>query len=399
MRSLIVIGLSVCTATAATAQTELIIRRPDRTDQVIQLADSARTARIEIQLDSILGARNVAEAGRLMAARLKDLQRDMAQVRLDTLQPITTLALRLPQVELATRNELQGLKSRLQASWRAQPHFGIAVDYRPRDTDRWGAYVMAVTPGSPAAQAGILSGDIITRIAGKSLVEKDRKDASATDASLPYVRLTTIIAQLDIGKSVAVELRRGNQMHTVHVTPDESDMTQPAIAQGEPFTKLFAAPRGNVVSTISVPALAPDMQSFSVFEGDGFGDAYGPARLFGNIELAPMNDKLGAYFGTTEGVLVINNVADRRSWVAYDGPRTSVVARGDVRVLADSIQMNFKTPELDLLPGDVITAVDGRKVTTPSQLMRIVASYDRGEEFKLQVVRQKHAETIPVKMP
>lgn len=387
MRSLIVIGLSMSVATAATAQTELIIRRPGHSDQVLQLADSARTARIGIQLDSslrvMLGARNSAEADRMIAGRFKDLQREIAGVRIDSLQS-TMLALQLPQLEHAERGRMLAL-----GALPAQPHFGIAVDYRPRDSDRWGAYVMAVTPGSPAAQAGILSGDIITRIAGKSLVEKDRKEATQTDASLPYVRLTTIISQLEVGKPVAVELRRGTQTHTVHVTPDESDAMQPTIAQGEPFTTLFAAPRSNGASMISMPTMAPDMQSISVFSnGDGFGDgdgggyAYGPARLFGDVELAPMNEKLGAYFGVSEGVLVVDT---------RPSPRTG----NDGRDTAYETSQNA----IKLEPGDVITAVDSRKVTTPSQLMRIVASYDRGEEFKLQVMRQKHTQTIPVKMP
>jgi S1-C subfamily serine protease len=54
---------------------------------------------------------------------------------------------------------------------------------------------------------------------------------------------------------------------------------------------------------------------------------------------------------------------------------------------------------LGLEPGDVIVSVDGRKVTTPSQLMRIVSTYDRGDEFKLQIMRQKRAEALTVKMP
>ena len=50
-------------------------------------------------------------------------------------------------------------------------------------------------------------------------------------------------------------------------------------------------------------------------------------------------------------------------------------------------------------PGDVILSVDGRKVTSPSQLMRIVGSYDHNDEFRLQILRQKRAETLTIKMP
>ena len=67
--------------------------------------------------------------------------------------------------------------------------------------------------------------------------------------------------------------------------------------------------------------------------------------------------------------------------------------------LSDSTMKHQAMPEVALEPGDVIISVDGRKVTTPSQLIRIVGTYDRGEEFKLQVMRQKRQESIPVKMP
>ena len=48
---------------------------------------------------------------------------------------------------------------------------------------------------------------------------------------------------------------------------------------------------------------------------------------------------------------------------------------------------------------DIGLSVDGRKVTSPSQLMRIVGTYEHNDEFKLQIMRQKRAETLTVKMP
>jgi S1-C subfamily serine protease len=82
--------------------------------------------------------------------------------------------------------------------------------------------------------------------------------------------------------------------------------------------------------------------------------------------MATLNAGLGSYFGTTDGVLIIN--------------------AGEKQ-------------ELGLIPGDVVTAVDGRKVTSPSQLMRILRTYEQGEEFKLQIMRQKRAESVTGKMP
>jgi S1-C subfamily serine protease len=84
------------------------------------------------------------------------------------------------------------------------------------------------------------------------------------------------------------------------------------------------------------------------------------------LEMASLNAGLGSYFGTSEGVLIINT---------------------------------GEKQELGLLPGDVVTAVDGRKVSSPSQLARILRTYEKGEEYKLQVMRQKKSETVTGKMP
>ena len=79
------------------------------------------------------------------------------------------------------------------------------------------------------------------------------------------------------------------------------------------------------------------------------------------LELAPLNPDLGRYFSATEGVLVISVPPESK---------------------------------LGLKPGDVVLSVDGRKVKVPSQLFRVLQSYEAGEEFKLEVMRMKKKETV-----
>jgi S1-C subfamily serine protease len=74
------------------------------------------------------------------------------------------------------------------------------------------------------------------------------------------------------------------------------------------------------------------------------------------LELAQVNPQLGSYFGTTEGVLVVD--------------------------VPDSAPLGLKA-------GDVVLSVDGRKVSSPGQLMRILGSYDSDEPIGLEVMRQK----------
>jgi len=83
------------------------------------------------------------------------------------------------------------------------------------------------------------------------------------------------------------------------------------------------------------------------------------------LELAPLNSDLGQYFGASEGVLVISAPADSA---------------------------------LGLKGGDVILAVDGRRPAGPSHLLRILRSYESGESFKLDILRNHKRETVTARL-
>ena len=423
MRHLIALGLCLCAVTSAVAQTEVIIRRPGEKDQVIQLDSSARAkeamARAQVELR---------RATTTVARQVKELQQQLGRTRLTELPTrINTLALK--NAELATRTALAPMMLRLKELNR-QPRLGVVVTTVPRETDKWGAYVTSVTPGSPADKAGILSGDIITRIAGKSLTEKTAKGEDSEDSS-PGLRLINIVSQLEPGKAVEVDLRRGTQNRTVKVTPVEDEMPSMArLAPGTPMPGGFAYSIGRDMGKLAMPepSIKFDSPSMSIFSQGGPGTFYysfDTNGLFGNLELVSLNEKLGSYFGTSEGVLVVSTEAHR----LFDGVVTGMpgtvsirrrtdttgrargrgAAAGRMEIRADTINgeatqlaapaMRRTTVDIGLEPGDVIVSVDGRKVTTPSQLMRIVGTYDRGDEFKLQIMRQKRAETLNVKRP
>ena len=75
-----------------------------------------------------------------------------------------------------------------------------------------------------------------------------------------------------------------------------------------------------------------------------------------NMELATLTPRLGKYFGTEKGVLVIR-------------------APGD--------------GQLKLEDGDVILAIDGREPTSGSHATRILSSYQPGEKINLKIVRER----------
>jgi S1-C subfamily serine protease len=227
---------------------------------------------------------------------------------------------------------------------------GIKVNLQARDTDSLGAYVESVTPNGPAATAGLRSGDVITKVEGKSVLSGGAA-VGGRDArqSLPGLRLIELAARLEPSDTVAVEFLRGKDRRTVSlVTEDEPDMVMAGPGGGHPFIMRFRGDGPH--DDMRLPA--------GDFMDMGPGERFEP---LGDLELAPLNPDLGQYFGTTEGVLVIR--------APKDGA-------------------------LGLKGGDVVQAVDGRKPAGPSHLMRILRSYDRGETFKLDILRNRKRETV-----
>jgi len=233
---------------------------------------------------------------------------------------------------------------------------GIKVNLRARDTDSIGAYVDAVTPGGPAAQAGIRSGDIITRLDGKSVLAggsaaNDR--ARPVQESLPGIRLIELAARLEPNDTVAVEFRRGTERHTVNVvTADEPDFS----FSGSPGRRIIPFPPGG--------GLEPAADFLERFEGPPRWDLFVRSPL-ARLELARLNPDLGRYFGTSDGVLVIS------------APKDSA---------------------LGLKGGDVVLSVDGRRPAGPSHLLRILRSYETGESFKLDILRNHKRATLTARL-
>ncbi|HJR36684.1 MAG TPA: PDZ domain-containing protein, partial [Gemmatimonadales bacterium] len=48
--------------------------------------------------------------------------------------------------------------------------------------------------------------------------------------------------------------------------------------------------------------------------------------------------------------------------------------------------------------GDVILSVDGRKATGPNSLLRILRSYDEGDSFRLDIMRNKSRISVTGKL-
>jgi S1-C subfamily serine protease len=242
------------------------------------------------------------------------------------------------------------VQGRLSIFTQRRARLGVSVDMRAGANDSIGATIAGVTPGGPAFQAGIRTGDIITHIDGRSLLTGDVRDPEA-DRSLPALRLTEYVAQLEANDTIRIEYRRdGERRTTTLVTGNEPIM----VVEG---------PAGNWIYRFDWPPLGQGRTIERAREPFGARGEYWVTlgSPLANLELAPLNADLGAYFGTSEGVLVIN------------------------------------VPEhwaLGLKGGDVVLSVDGRRVTSPSSLLRILRTYEPTENIRLEIMRNRSRQTV-----
>ena len=198
-----------------------------------------------------------------------------------------------------------------------------------------GVEVLGVSPGGPAEQAGVKTGDIVVAMNGQSLRSADGRN--------PGAQLVDLMRGVEPGQTVNLDYLRNGQKRSAAVTAAPAE---PPIAR---------------ILRERLPKQLPEGLQIPGFEG-----LMGPERQFRSLELVTVTPKLGKYFGTEEGLLVVR------------------AAEGQV---------------LPLEEGDVLLSIDGRKPDSPGHAFRILRSYQPGEKVKLGVLRNRKQLELAVTMP
>ena len=318
--------------------------------------------------DVTAAQRRVEEAQRQLIAALEELRRN----REESMEPASA----------ALRKAIEELRS-AQRDLRADQYYDLAyrlrtvepgninvflTEGRPRmgvllaettQREAWdslGAKLSAVTPGGPAEEAGLKAGDIIVTANGKALGRKDRREES------PNQKLVATINELEEGDALQVEFLRDGKRASATVKVRELRSESYAFSMFTPDSNQFRfdVARPDLALTWEGPQegriarVAPNLIS-----------TFMPFQWF-NMELVELNEGLGSYFGTTEGLLVVRAPDD------------------------ESFQLKS---------GDVILSIDGRAPTSPAHALRIMRSYEPGESMKIDIMREKKRQTVTVTIP
>lgn len=225
----------------------------------------------------------------------------------------------------------------------ADPNRGmLGVVLEPSDK---GLKVVAVTPGGPAEQAGIAAGDVITAVDGKTV----RRDDGAVHA----------FGDVDAGQSVRLSIDRGGTVRKVAVKAERREaMAWPNVVMAHRMNWNDSHGPVDVERVLE--------RARRQLEHARRHDTFFFSAPWWGLNLAPLNPDLGRYFGTDKGALVLSAESSR-----YPG----------------------------LKAGDVITAIDGKSVERPEDVMRALRDRKEGQLVRLAVRRHGANTSVRMKTP
>jgi S1-C subfamily serine protease len=241
-----------------------------------------------------------------------------------------------------------------------RPKLGVLVSPEARPGADEGAEVVAVTPGSPAAEAGLQAGDIILKANGKKLADYAKPAGDGDDTNPAWRGLMEFSVSLNSGDRATLDYRRGGEARSANLTARDLPPARVRVVK-------TVGPDGKTQQEVVLnddDELPADTREISLVRGAG---PHGLPGGFMDLELTALNPDLGDYFGTRSGVLVT------------------------------------RVPEGSALPlksGDVLTKIgDERDLKGPGQAMRALRAHESGEKVAVELIRHGKPMTVSLVIP
>lgn len=302
---------------------------------------------------------------------------------------------------------------------------GVSITYdQDREVEARGARIEEVSDG-PAREAGLMEGDIVVRVDGRSVLEpldeEERERSLDLDQSIPVQRFVALVGALEPGEAVEFEVLRDGRMRTIEITPEpyrgisfmdgeggfgvrlgELPLARFNFQDGEMLDEMrrLEQEMGERLGAIWRRGDGDDERAnlefrlrdgeregnnFTLGSGDGgilrlFGEGGDGAFAFGGDPCVVRRDRGENTFevmvgltGCTDGVELTDMNEGLASYFGTsDGVLVTEVHDGSA---------------LGLEAGDVILAIDGRSISDKEEVTRVLRSYDLDDEMTIRIRR------------
>ena len=306
------------------------------------------------QLLALIASMGMAAASAPLGAQTSQEREDLQDARSELQETRQEARSELQEARQDARSELQEARQALEEAAREVARLSaqaagpvvsrLRIIARPAvlginisDAEE-GVQVDGVTPGGPAADSGVATGDVILAMDGAEL-------AGDSPAELLIAQMENVSP----GDTVVLTIMRDGGEEEIEVIAGSSR----AFFGGGDFDD-------------------DDERRFDfddLFGGRGdLGDRLlSFRRQWGDMELVELTPELGAYFSTDSGILVVRAPSDEALDVLMDG--------------------------------DVILQIGGRTPNGTAHALRILASFESGETLELEIMRDQDRQTLEVEFP
>jgi serine protease Do len=228
----------------------------------------------------------------------------------------------------------------INMSGNGQSYIGVGVGEIDSDRARqlklkeeYGVELTHVEEESPAAKAGLKSGDVVLEYNGQRVEGMEQ--------------FARFVRETPAGRDAKLTISRDGNRQMIPVKIGQRKMTESKWTMNTPM----------IAPVAPVPPVPPgDMaRPFMVWQSPRMG-----------IDAEAVEGQLGQFFGVKEGVLI------------------------------RSVVKGSAAEKAGLRAGDVITKVDGSTVTSPGEVTRTVRSAHPKKTFPITVIREKRETTISV---